>query len=219
MLLIKKSYKRINGPIEYSQQTVRGLNNVFHAAKSMGRQALKITSAFAQQVESKIKPLTASQPADWKIDSDLLKPIILDLEDNFQYHFHDISEKFESIGAKEWVDGNSTNISMQEFVIKLSLVDGTIDYEFWVPIVEVWNKLKPPSGADAENIGSVIITKTTSLRCLTALADAVSKLLQVVGLVDTNKNMILGYLKSHLSSTCFRGIISVLVLSTVLTII
>ena len=32
-----ESYKRINGPIEYSQQTGKGLNDVFHAAKSMGR--------------------------------------------------------------------------------------------------------------------------------------------------------------------------------------
>ena len=65
--------------------------------------------------------------------------------------------------------------------------------------------LKPPSAIDAENINSVIITKTTSLRCLTALANAVSNLLGVVALVEINKSAVLGYLKSHLPSICFRG--------------
>ena len=200
-----ESYKRINGPIEYSQQTVKGLNDVFHAAKSMGRQAFKITSVCIQQLESKIKPLTASQPADWNIEIDLLQPILLTLEENFHYYFHDISEKSESIGAKEWIEADSTKTSMQEFAKKINLVDGTIDYEFWVPIVEVWNNLKPPSAAKAENINSVIITKITSLRCLTALADAVSSLLQVVALIDINKNTVLGHSKSHLPAICFRG--------------
>lgn len=160
MLQIKKikSYKRVNGPLEYSQQTVKGLNDVFHAAKSMGRQALKITSAFTEELKSKIKPLTASQPADWMME-DLLQPLLLTSEENFQYYFHDISEKFDSMGAKEWIGANSTKTSMQEFANKLNLVDGTINYEFWVPIVVVWNNLKPPSAIDAENINSIIITK------------------------------------------------------------
>lgn len=206
MLQIKKieSYKRVNGPLEYSQQTVKGLNDVFHAAKSIGRQALKITSTFTEELKSKIKPLTASQPADWMME-DLLQPLLLTLEENFQYYFHDISEKFDSIGAKEWIGANSTKTSMQEFANKLNLVDGTVNYEFWVPIVVVWNNLKPLSAIDAESINSIIITKTTSLRCLTALANAVSSLLGVVASVEINKSAVLGYLKSHLPSICFRG--------------
>jgi hypothetical protein len=141
MRLIKKieSYKRINGPIEYSQESVKGLNDVFHAAKSMGRQAVKIVSIFAQRLESKLKPLIAAQPVDNSIQEDLIKPILQSLEDNFQNYFHDIKEKFDGIGAKEWIEANSTNTSMQEFAKKLNLMDGTINYEFWTPIVKVWN--------------------------------------------------------------------------------
>ena len=139
------------------------------------------------------------------MEIDLLQPLLLTLEENFQYYFHDIIEKFDSIGAKEWIEANSTKTSMQEFANNLNLVDGTVNYEFWVPIVVVWNNLKPPSAIDAENINSVIITKTTSLRCLTALANAVSNLLGVVALVEINKSAVLRYLKSHLPSICFRG--------------
>ena len=38
-----ESYKRVNGPSEYTEGNVKGLNDVFHAAKSMGKQAIKIT--------------------------------------------------------------------------------------------------------------------------------------------------------------------------------
>ena len=71
------------------------------------------------------------------METDLLQQLLLTLEGNFQYYFHDISEKFDSIGAKEWIEANSTKTSMQEFANILNLVDGTLNYEFWVPIVEV----------------------------------------------------------------------------------
>ena len=38
-----ESYKRVNGPDEYKEEILKGLNDVFHAAKSMGKQAIKIT--------------------------------------------------------------------------------------------------------------------------------------------------------------------------------
>jgi hypothetical protein len=171
----------------------------------MGRQAVKIVPIFAQQLESKLKPLIAAQPVDNSIQEDLIKPILQSLEDNFQYYFHDIKEKFDGIGAKEWIEANSTNTSMQEFAKKMNLMDGTTNYEFWTPIVKVWNKIKPPSASEAENIAAVIVTKTTSLRCLTALANAASTLLQVDELNDSNRNNILVYLKLHLPSVCFKG--------------
>ena len=39
---------------------------------------------------------------------------------------------------------------MQELAVILKLVDETIDHEYLAPIVEIWNKHKPPSAADAE---------------------------------------------------------------------
>jgi hypothetical protein len=70
------------------------------------------------------------------------------------------------------------------------MVRGSKRGYFWTPIVKVWNKIKPPSASEAENIAAVIVTKTTSLRCLTALANAASTLLQVDELNDSNRNNI-----------------------------
>ena len=197
--------KRINGPIEFRQETVKGLNDVFHAAKSMGRQAIKIVSLFTQQLESKIKPLTVSHGSNWDFEGELLIPILSSLESNFQLYFNDINEKFEHIGANEWVQASTSATGMQELAVILKLVDETINHEYWAPIVEVWNKHKPPSATDAENISTIIITKTTSLRCLTAIANAVCKLVEVNEQSEVTKNNIIGYLKLHLPSICFRG--------------
>lgn len=142
----------------------------------MGRQEIKIVSLFSQQLETKIKPLTASNPLTWKIDEKFLKPILTDLGVNFRYYFSDIDDKFANIGAKEWKEANSSKTSMQEFATKLNLVDETINCQYWTPVVEAWNKVKPPSSIDADNISAIMISKTTSMKCFTALAAAVALL-------------------------------------------
>jgi hypothetical protein len=57
-----ENLRRTNGPVEFQQETVKGLNDVFHAAKSMGRQAVKLVSLFAQQIQAKVKPLCVAHP-------------------------------------------------------------------------------------------------------------------------------------------------------------
>ena len=111
----------------------------------MGRQAIKIVSLFAQQIIVKTKPLILLQSANWKIDSDLLHPILSDLELNFNSYFSDINTTFANIGANEWLQANTSVQTMQEFAKSLNQVDETINYDYWNPIVEVWNKFKPPS--------------------------------------------------------------------------
>jgi hypothetical protein len=98
-----ESYKRVNGPVEYSQEIVKGLNDVFHAAKCMGRQAIKTVT---EQLESKIKPLTVLDNGNWELDIELLNPLLASLEQNFQSYFDDINETFNSIGENEWVEAN-----------------------------------------------------------------------------------------------------------------
>jgi hypothetical protein len=71
--------------MEFQQETVKGLNDVFHAAKSMGRQAIKIVSLLAQHLVTKMKPLTVRQSSNWKVDSELLLPILFDIESNFKF--------------------------------------------------------------------------------------------------------------------------------------
>ena len=62
-------------------------------------------------------------------------------------------------------------------------------------IVETWNSHKPPSESDAENIVAIIITKATSLRCLTALVNAVCKLMKIDGINEIRKNNTIDFLK------------------------
>lgn len=78
-----ENYKRVNGPTEYKEESVKGLNDVFHAAKSMGRQAVKIVATYVQQLESQIKPLIESHSNNWKIEETLLYTISNNLEMNF----------------------------------------------------------------------------------------------------------------------------------------
>jgi hypothetical protein len=191
--------------MEFQQETVKGLNDVFHAAKSMSRQAIKIVSLFAQHLVTKMKPLTVRQSSNWKVDSELLLPILFDIESNFKLYFSDINDKFEHIGAKEWIEANSSVRSMQAFANKLNLVDETISHDYWNPVVEIWSKYKPSSSIQVDNISSIIITKNTSAKCLTAIATAVAKLLKHDDSNENNKNNILIYLRSHLPSVCFRG--------------
>lgn len=171
----------------------------------MGRQAIKIVTEFTKQLESKIKPLTVLDNGNWELDIELLNPILASLEQNFQSYFDDINETFNSLGANEWVEANKTNTGMQELAKKLNLIDVTIEYEYWSSIVETWNSHKPPSASDAENIGAIIITKATSLRCLTALVNAVCKLMKIDGINEIRKNNTIDFLKIHLPAVCFRG--------------
>ena len=200
-----ENFKRINGPILFQQETVKGLNDVFHSAKSMGRQAVKIVTLFAQQIQSKIKPLIAVYPTNWKIVEEFLDPVLNKLEYNFQLYFSDINEKFRSMGAEEWTAASASIESMQEFAKGLNLVDETINYDYWRSVVDVWNRFKPPSSPDVENISGILITKTTSMRCLIALAAAVSKLLDNSEDNELSKKDAIGYLRLHLPSVCFRG--------------
>ena len=94
---------------------------------------------------------------------------------------------------------------MQKFAKSLHLVDEKLNYDYWIPVVEVWNKFKPPSAPDADNISSIIITKTTSMRCVSAIVIAVNKLLNNSAPNELNKNDAIGYLRLSLPSVCFRG--------------
>lgn len=94
---------------------------------------------------------------------------------------------------------------MQEFAKGLNLVDETINYSHWRPVVDVWNRLKPPSAPDVNNISGIMISKTTSMRCLIAMAVAVNKLVNDNEDNGLNKKDAIGYLRLHLPSVCFRG--------------
>ena len=87
-----ENYKRVNGPTEYKEESVEGLNDVFHAAKSMDRQAVKIVATYVQQLESQIKPLIESHSNNWKIEETLLYTISNNLVMNFISYFSDISD-------------------------------------------------------------------------------------------------------------------------------
>ena len=109
------------------------------------------------------------------------------------------------MGAEEWTAASASIESMQEFAKGLNLVDETINYDYWRSVVDVWNRFKPPSSPDVENISGILITKTTSMRCLIALAAAVSKLLDNSEDNELSKKDAIGYLRLHLPSVCFRG--------------
>ena len=200
-----ESYKRVNGPPEYVEETVKGLNDVFHAAKSMGRQAIKIVTLFVEQIKSKIKPLIVTLPSDFDLLETILTPLLTGIAANFDSYFIDIKETFVNIGATEWIDANRSISSMQDFAKRIQQVDATIDYKYWTPIVEVYNIMKPPSANSADNISAIIITKSTSMRCLNALANAARKLVSGEDMREENDNNSLEYLRTILPSICFRG--------------
>ena len=142
-----ESYKRVNGPPEYVEETVKGLNDVFHAAKSMGRQAIKIVTLFVEQVKSKIKSLIVTLPPDVDLMETILTPLLPGLAVNFDSYFIDIREKFVNVGATEWIDANRSISSMQDFAKSMKQVDTTIDFQYWTPIVEVYNEMNCPFGS------------------------------------------------------------------------
>lgn len=199
-----ESYKRVNGPEEYKDENVKGLNDVFHAAKSMGRQAIKLTSVFVEQMKSRIKPL-AVLSFERNLDQSLLQPILTSLGSNYLSYFSDIEEKFRYIGAVEWKEANVSPSNMRDLADRLRQVDEKIDYQYWSPVVVAWNETKAPSSIFADNISGVMITKQTSMKCLLALAVSLSKLLSGQELNDTNKSNALEYLRANLPSVCFRG--------------
>ena len=200
-----ENYKRVNGPTEYREESVKGLNDVFHAAKSMGRQAVKIVATYVQQLESQIKPLIESHSNNWEIEETLLYTISNNLEMNFISYFSDISDKFENLGATEWVEANRLPENMLKLANELNLTDTTINYDYWVPIVNTWNQFKPPSASNADNISGIRISKGTSARCQTALVRAVNELINEVELNETSVSDKISYLRSRLPAICFSG--------------
>ena len=184
---------------------MKGLNDVFHAAKSMGRQAVKIVSLFVEQIISKVKPLTVTLHPDVNLKATLLTSLSIELAANFDSYFLDIKERFSNVGATEWISANSSISGMQDFAKGMQQVDSTVDFVFWSPLVDVWNDTKPPSASSADNISAIMITKTTSMRCLQAMATAATKLISGEEISKENKVNCLEYLRTVLPSICFRG--------------
>ena len=197
----------MNGPQEYMEENVKGLNDVFHAAKSMGRQAVKIVSLFVEQITSKVKPLTVILPPDVNLQGTLLNSLLTGLAANFNSYSYDIKEKFINIGATEWISANNSISGMQDFAKRMQQVDCTIDFTFWGPLVHVWNETKPPSASSADMISAIIIMiiimKSTSMRCLLAMANAAFKLISGEEITEENKINCLEYLRTILPSICF----------------
>jgi hypothetical protein len=100
----------VNGPDHYREESVKALNDVFHAAKSMGRQALKIASTYVGILEQKLKvalPLIEiSDEGD--LSETFLDPLLSSLMSNFTRHFNDIADKFDASGASDWVKASSS---------------------------------------------------------------------------------------------------------------
>ena len=131
-----EGYKRVNGPLEYTEENVKGLNDVFHAAKSMGKQAIKITSLFVEHIISRVKLLTAIVPSGVDLHEMMLSPLLTELTSNFDSYFQDVKDKFQNLGAVEWINANSSISSMQDFANSVKQVDSTIDYKHWSPVVD-----------------------------------------------------------------------------------
>ena len=186
---------------------MKGFNDVFHAAKSMGRQAVKIVSLFVEQITSKVKPLTVILPPDVNLQGTLLNSLLTGLAANFNSYSYDIKEKFINIGATEWISANNSISGMQDFAKRMQQVDCTIDFTFWGPLVHVWNETKSPSASSADMISAIIIMiiimKSTSMRCLLAMANAAFKLISGEEITEENKINCLEYLRTILPSICF----------------
>lgn len=127
------------------------------------------------------------------------------MDSNSITYFSDIIDKFDNLGAKEWIEASSSPENMQKLANDLNLIDTTINYEYWVPVVNVWNQSKPPSASNAINISAVQLTKGTSVKCQTALVHAVSKLVNEGELEESTIIDKMGYLRSKLPAICFRG--------------
>ena len=172
----------------------------------MGKQAIKITSVFVEQIISKIKPLTVIVlPGVLDLHEAILSPLLTELTSNFDSYFLDIKDKFQNHGAVEWINANSSISSMQDFANSVQQVDSIIDYKLWTPIVDAWNETEPPSTCLADNISSIQISKTTSMRCLNAVAKAASRLISGEELSEENKNNSIEFLRNVLPPICFRG--------------
>ena len=168
-------------------------------------EAINIMSLFVVQIISKAKPLTVIIPLGVDLHEMILSPLLTELTSNFDSYFLDIKEKFQHIGAAEWVAANSSISSMQDFANSVQQVDSTIDYKHWSPIVNAWNETKPPSANLADNISSIQISKTTSLRCLNAVAKSASRLVSGEELNEENKKNCFEFLRKTLPPICFRG--------------
>ena len=166
---------------------------------------MKIISIFVEQIISKVKPLTVTLPPDTNLKATILTSLSTELEANFDSYFLDIKEKFIIVGATEWISANSSISGMQDFAKRMQQVDSTVDFLYWSPLVDVWNDTEPPSASSGDNISAIMITKSTSMRCLQAIATAAAKLISGEEISKENKINRLEYLRSVLPSICFRG--------------
>ena len=152
-----EAFKRVNGPDHYKEESVKALNDVFHAAKSMGRQAVKFVSTYVSAMDQQLKILLPC--IEFSGDGEILEMFLVKIQSylqrNFVEHFKDISIAFDKSGATDWIETSSSSESMLHFAKEKNLVDDVIDFNFWSPVVDAWNSSIPAASARADNVGAI----------------------------------------------------------------
>ena len=196
------SYKRVNGPPQCRDETVKAGIDVFHAAKAMGKHVIKITSENLAVMEKFFKPL-CQKDCDASLVGASINEMILIKSNNY---FNDILSTFSTYGATAWREASETPASMKDFADKNNLIDLTDNYSYWQPVVTAWNSImlgKPP----ITSISKVKITLSLSLKSLRILAISVEGVTGNIraDVIKNEKQEFYSYLTKNLPDICNRG--------------
>lgn len=127
--------RRVNGPEEMRDEPVKCAIDVFHAVKSLGKNAMKLSAEHLKKLDVYFKDCCTKE-VDASAVVDLLDKALVKKADVF---FHDILEFFSSCGAEEWRDASNCPVSMNTFAKERKVLDVQYNGTVWDPVITAWN--------------------------------------------------------------------------------
>ena len=179
--------------------------DVFHAAKSMGKNAFKISKDHLLTLEKLLQRICVKN-VDVPL---LLNNVTLELRKKSDLFFPDINQIFslKSFGSEIWKLVSTSPGSMRQFAVENGLNEITPDGVYWEAFISKWNTLH--SGKKCvTSMSGVRLSSTMTLKSLRVLSKTVSDITGVeIPITDksSEKDVLMSHLREMLPDICSQG--------------
>lgn len=203
--LLISSFKRINGPEGIRDEPVKAAIDVFHAAKSMGKNIIKISKDHLTTLEKIMQPL-CTRNIDVPL---LLSKLTTKIRLKSEMFFTEINGIFteKKFGSDTWKEISTTPECLKNFSIMNGFMESAPDNIFWAPVISTWNTLYNEKKS-ITSMSGIKISSTMTLKTLRGLSKTVSETIQVdIPTPDkgAEKETLIQYLRDKLPDICSRG--------------
>ena len=202
--LLISSFTRVNGPDETKSEPVRAAIDVFHAAKSLGKNALKISKDHLIVLEKMLQPMCTKN-----IDvPQILNKITRKIREKSDAYFTEINGTFseKSFGSDIWKFISASPDSMKEFATNNKLMEIASDSIYWETVITKWNELCGEK-KHVTSVSGIRLSSNLTMKVLRGLSKTVSELTMkpIPQYKIGEKENLTSYLRENLPDICSRG--------------